>query len=193
MAQQINLYDPSLRPQRPWVTPGRLALAVVLLWAAMAGAAQWLRQDAARWNAVAATNTQQLQALAAQQKMLVAHDDALPALRLQLAQAQQQAQSLRLADDGPPDQGARVLAALAAAGSPDVWITAAQWQASPRQLSLEGGLLRADQLPAYLRRLERQPAFSGQDFSQVQLQPASPNAPPHHRFVLRSQPKESGR
>ena len=86
-----------------------------------------------------------------------------------------------------------MLAALAAAAPGDVWLTQAAWQAEPRQLALDGGLLDPRRLPDYLRRLERQPAFAGQSFAQLQLAPVLPaanaaSAALHHRFRLHSQP-----
>lgn len=193
MAQQLNLYDISLRPQRHLLTPLRLLVAVLLLWVLMALVGQGLRRDAERLRAEAHADAEQMQALIKSQAELAQDDGGLPALRQQVAEARQLVHALRPAEDGPADQSAQVLAALSAAAGPEVWVSALQWQGSPRQLALEGGLLKANQLPAYLRRLERQPVFAGQSFAQVQLQPSGPGLPPHHRFVLRSQPKEGGR
>jgi MSHA biogenesis protein MshI len=195
MAQQLNLFDPSLRPEVQWLTPGRLLVGLLLLLALMAGAAQWLKWDAAHIRAQAQGDEVQLRQLAqAQQQSAVQADAELPRLREQLAEARLITQALRPQDDTPPDQAARVLAALSGAALQGSWIELAQWQSQPRQLALEGGLLQGDLLPAYLRRLEREPAFNGQRFAQVQLQPAeSAGALPYHRFVLRSQPREGGR
>lgn len=193
MAQQLNLYDASLRPQREWLTPLRLLGAAALVLIAQTGVARWLDHDAARWQAQAQADEAQLRQLADALGQVGGSDEGLPRLRAQLAQARQLAQALHGEGDAPADQAARVLAALSAAAGPEVWVSAAQWQAQPRQLALEGGLLKASQLPAYLRRLERQPVFAGQGFAQLQLQPAPSDQAPHHRFVLRSQPKEGGR
>jgi|GEM_PF-4589613 len=193
--QQLNLYDASLRPPRVWLTPLRLLVAAALVLGLMAAAAAWLRLDAQRWQDQAAAQQAELQQLAALAPAAAAASDAaaLPALRQRLAQAQAMAAAQQAG--GPPAMPAEVLAALAAAAPGDVWLTAASWQSEPRQLALEGGLLDPRRLPDYLRRLERQPVFEGQDFAQLQLAPAPALAtgsePAHHRFALRSLPKEA--
>lgn len=188
--QQLNLYDDSLRPPRIWLTPLRLALALALLIGALALAAAWLRRDAAHWQEVAAQQQAELDRLVVLAPM--AADTELPALRDQLARAQAMLQALE--QGGPREQPAEVLAALAAAAPGDVWLTRASWQAAPRGLALEGGLLDPRRLPDYLRRLEAQPAFQGQGFAQLQLEPvAAEQQPEQHRFVLRSQSREARR
>lgn len=196
MAQQLNLFDPSLRPRRSLLTPWRLLAALLLLLVLQAAAGQWLREDAARWRALAAADQARLQQLAA--SMAAAGSASAPsgemdALRREVAEARFLAQALSPEGGAPRSQAVAVFASLAAAAGPEVWIQSAQWQASPRQLSLEGGLLRAEQLPAYLRRLEGQPAFDGQGFAQLQLEPVTQGPLPHHRFALRSEPREATR
>ncbi|MBN8506936.1 MAG: hypothetical protein J0L58_20915 [Burkholderiales bacterium] len=193
MAQQLNLFDASLRPRRSLLTPLRLGAAALLLLALIVAAGQWLRQDAARWRAQAAADQARLQQLAASAVPAPAAAADLDTLRRELSEARFLAQALQQAEDAPREQAAAVLAGLSAAAGAEVWIHSAQWRASPRQLSLEGGLLRAEQLPAYLRRLEGQPAFAGQGFAQLQLEPVAQGVMPHHRFALRSQAREGGR
>lgn len=187
--QHLNLYDQTLRPPKVWLTPLRLLLALALVLVLMALAGAWLRRDAAHWQAEAAARQAELQQLTASVLPPQAADAELPGLRQQLAQARQLAQAM--AAGGPRELPAEVLRALALAAPGDVWITAATWQAEPRQLALEGGLLDPNRLPDYLRRLERQPVFEGQTFAQLQLAPWPDTR--HHRFALRSLAKEGGR
>lgn len=193
MAQQLNLFDASLRPRRSLLTPLRLLAAALALLCLIGLAGHWLRQDAARWRAQSAADQVRLQQLAASAAPAPVAAADLDALRRELHEARFLAQALQQAEDAPREQAAAVLAGLSAAAGSEVWIHAAQWRASPRQLSLEGGLLRAEQLPAYLRRLEGQPAFSGQAFAQLQLEPVVQAPLPHHRFALRSQTREGAR
>jgi Tfp pilus assembly protein PilN len=191
MAQHLNLYDPSLRPPRVWLTPWRVAAALLLLLLLMAGAAHWIRRDAARWQAHADQQQAALRALLALPAAAPGSFDDLPQLREQLARAQM----LALAQGSAQDRAlpANVLRALAQAAPGDVWLTAAQWQMAPRQLALEGALLNPNSLPNYLRRLEQQSVFQGQTFAQLQLSPQQPERPLQQTFVLRSQPKEGNR
>lgn len=203
MAQHLNLFDPSLRPPRQWLTPARLGVALLLLVAGLLLLAQLWRREAVQLQARTQAVQAELQALAAAAPRALAEDPELPRLRGQLAEARALAAALTATPEAAPEQAARVLAALSAAATPGVWISAVQWQAQPRQLALEGGLLQAPQLPPYLRRLEAQPAFHGQSFSQLQLAPPptvpgqtpSPSlaTPSHHVFALRSQDREAGR
>ena len=201
MAQQLNLFDHSLRPQRQWLTPARLVALLLLLVAAMVLLAQLWRREAVQLQARTAAAQAELQALAAAAPRAAAEDPELPRLRSQLAQARALSAALTAHPEAVPEQAAQVLAALSAAATPGVWISAVQWQAQPRQLALEGGLLQAPQLPPYLRRLEAQSAFHGQSFAQLQLAPpplapgqrASEAVLTHHVFALRSQAREAGR
>jgi Tfp pilus assembly protein PilN len=187
--QHLNLYDQTLRPPKVWLTPLRLMLAVAMVLGLMALAGAWLRRDAARWEAEAAAQQAELQKLTATMLPPQAADADLPGLRQQLAQASQLSQAMQAG--GSRTLPAEVLTALALAAPGDVWITAASWQAEPRELALEGGLLDPNRLPDYLRRLERQPAFQGQTFAQLQLAPWPDTR--HHQFALRSRAKEGGR
>lgn len=203
MAQQINLFDQDLRPQRHRLTPGRLLLLLGLLVAGLALLAQVWQRQAAQDRAQALALQRQAQALGAGAQAKPTEDSELPRLRRELAEARALAAALAASPEAAPEQAARVLAALSAATAPGVWLQSVQWQAAPRQLALEGALLQAPQLPAYLRRLEAQPAFRGLGFAQLQLAPppqppgqavgAAGAAPTHSVFALRSQPKETGR
>jgi hypothetical protein len=188
MAQQINLYDAGLRPKRELLTPLRLLLAVGGVLALLAAAGAWLQLDAQRWQ-------RQLDGLQAQQQQITAalkpvefDERALQTLRDELAQAR----ALAAARPTPQQAAApaAVLRALSAAASGELWLQAISWQAEPAELGLEGGVLDAARLPAYLRRLERQPQFEGLQFQQLQLDPVPLHA--HSRFALRSQAKEGG-
>jgi hypothetical protein len=191
MAQQLNLYDTSLRPPRVLLTPLRLGLALVLLWLLLWGVAQWLQRDAQRWQQQAQAHQAQITELGAALAALPASsvEAELVPLRQQLAQAQllTQAQAPAAQRQLP----AEVMQALSQAAPGDVWLQQVSWQLQPRRLDLEGGLLDARRLPDYLRRLERQPALAGLQFGLLQLEPTAAGAPPS--FVLRSQVKEAAR
>lgn len=201
MAQHINLYDPSLRPPRVWITPGRVLLALALVAAAVAAAAWQVRAQAqtasARSQALQAQLQQLAQAAGASQPSdEAAQTQELEALRLRVAGLQALAQAQAAEPDGR-EGAVALLAALAQAAPGDVWLDTVQWQApraqQPASIALEGQMLDPRRLPVYLRRLEAQPALAGQRLAQVQVEPAPvvpgavPAATKPSQFVLRSQ------
>lgn len=206
MAQQLNLYDPSLRPPRVWVTPGRVLLAALLVAAAVAGAAWQVRGQAQAALARSAALQTQLQQLggapSANADEETAQRKEIEALRWRVQALQALAQAQAKEPDGRA-AAAAWLEALAQAAPGDVWLTAMQWQAphggEAATMALEGEMLDPRRLPVYLRRLEAQPALQGQRLAQVQVEPApvvvgreaQPAKPA--QFVLRSQPKANVR
>lgn len=188
MPQQINLYDTSLRPRRELLTPLRLLLAAGAVLAAMAAAGAWLQHDARRWQLQVEGLQAQQQQITAALKPMELDQRALQALRAELTQAR----ALAAAQPTPEQAAApaQALLALSNAAPGELWLQSVSWQAEPRQLSLEGGVLDAARLPAYLRRLERQAAFEGLQFQQLQVEPAPQQT--HARFSLRSSPGREG-
>jgi len=208
MAQHLNLYDPSLRPPRVWVTPGRVLLAVALVVVAV-GAAAWQVRSQAQAAGVRSQALQaQLQQLAQASGAATAPNNEaaetqeLVSLRLRVAGLQALAQAQAAEPDGRQGAAA-LLEALAQAAPGDVWLNAVQWQApraqQPAAIALEGHMLDPRRLPVYLRRLEAQPALAGQRLAQVQVEPAplEPGATPRavvpSQFALRSQAKTNVR
>lgn len=203
MAQHLNLYDPSLRPPRVWVTPGRVLMAVALVVLAV-GAAAWQVRSQAQAAGVRSQALQaQLQQLAQASGATAPADEAaeaqeLASLRLRVAGLQALAQAQAAEPDGRP-AAAALMQALAQAAPGDVWLKAVQWQApkaqEPAAIALEGEMLDPRRLPVYLRRLEAQPALAGQRLAQVLVEPApllpgaAPSAVAPSQFVLRSQAK----
>lgn len=207
MAQHLNLFDVSLRPPRVWITPARVLAAVLLVGAAVAAAAWQVRAQAQAALARSAGLQAQLQQLSAGKAVGDSGEEAaqleeIEALRWRIQGLQAMAQAQEREPDGR-EAAAAWLAALAKAAPGDVWLTAMHWQA-PRggqaaAMALEGEMLDPRQLPVYLRRLEAQPAMQGQRLAQVQVEPApssqggAPQPTKPAQFVLRSQPKASGR
>ncbi len=207
MAQHLNLYDPSLRPPRVWVTPGRVLMAVALVVLAV-GAAAWQVRSQAQAAGVRSQALQaQLQQLAQASGAAAPADDAaetqeLASLRLRVAGLQALAQAQAAEPDGRP-AAAALMQALALAAPGDVWLKSVQWQApqgqQPAAIALEGEMLDPRRLPVYLRRLEAQPALAGQRLAQVQVEPAvplpgaAPSAVTPSQFVLRSQARTNVR
>jgi len=182
--QHLNLFDPSLRPERRWLSLPRLLLLMALLLVLLWGAGQWAGQRARVQLERQAAVEAQVRELAAQApaQQAQAQQQELEQLRLRLAQArllESQLQAL------PPSAAApELLEALARAAGPEVWLTGAHWSAAEPRLELEGRLLDGRQLPAYLRRLELQPAFKGQRFAQLSL--SAPDEGGAQKFQLRS-------
>lgn len=182
--QHLNLYDPSLRPERRLLTlPVALLLLGLLLLAMVLGVALLQRASQQQMLRVGQAESQ-IKVLGAlpQAQVDAAEAAQLQALRERLVQAQAFERQLQTL---PPSEAAlQLLEGLALAAGPDVWLTAARWDAREPALELQGRLLDSRQLPVYLRRLEQQAAFRGQRFSQLSLQPVPEGS--QHQFLLRS-------
>ncbi|MBB5204612.1 hypothetical protein HNQ51_001926 [Inhella inkyongensis] len=196
MAQQLNLFDPSLRPEQRWLRASTALILLVLMALLLWGASLALRQAARSTEQQAATREAELRTLSAALQATPdgAQMQTLEQLRQQLAQAQQWEIQMRTLPAAPAGQ--QVLEALAQASGDEIWLTQMQWQARDAQLSLEGRLMEPKRLPLYLRRLEAQPALRGQSFLRVQLRPAPDSVdaavPGPAHFQLHSSPSLAG-
>jgi Tfp pilus assembly protein PilN len=200
MVQQINLYDPALRPRRErW-------RAVHGLWfvGATLVAAYGLAHGLDAWSARRAQQAGQLTATAAEQRQLLQANGGLgagDALRQRAAElehlraldaAQRRVQGLLDAELGRHAAGyTPYFVALSHQAQPDVWITGLSIDADGDALEIAGGLTDAAALPGYLRALDQEPQFKGRRFAQLSVK-ALPHAPDgsggYTAFVLASQP-----
>ncbi len=213
MAQQINLYDPALRPQRDAFTA-----RASLLWAASAA----LLATAAGWALQLSTPAQTLaphassgQALPASPAVSAAVSAAASAASAPVSAAAAELQRLRdfeahqrrvqaaILDGGLGNRSghAEYLRALARQAQPQVWLTGFSVKPESKALEIEGQTLDASALPAYLRRLNTEERFKGRPFAHLNIRQAatdgtaaaaplsSETAPPAYPlFSLRSLP-----
>ena len=211
MAQQINLYDPALRPQRDAFTA-----QASLLWAL--GAAVLAVAAAAALN-MATPNNAALPTVAAGP---AAPGDAASAPALPLSASATELQRLRdfethqrrvqvaIQDGGLGARNghAEYLRALARQAQPQVWLTGFSIKPETHALEIDGQTLDPSALPAYLRRLNSEERFKGRPFAHLHIrQPATEGAagtavaatesstPTYPQFTLRSLPagKEAAR
>lgn len=176
MVQQLNLYHPSLRPQRQrfdaraalWLTALALLLALAAAWLLQ----QLAQRSEARAQALNARLLQTAQALQAQRGAVQSAPLQAEVQRLQaLEQAQQRlSQTVASGRAGSLEGPAGLLQALARQAQPSVWITGLALNAEDQSLELRGRMTEAAQLPGYLRRLEQEPRFKGRVFAKLQLQ-----------------------
>ncbi len=209
MAQQINLYDPALRPQRDAFTA-----RASLLWAAAAAllaiAAGWALQlstpaqalvlNAASGQALPASPAASAAASAASAPVSAA---AAELQRLRDFEAHQRRVQAAILDGGLGNRSghAEYLRALARQAQPQVWLTGFSVKPESKALEIEGQTLDASALPAYLRRLNTEERFKGRPFAHLNIRHAptdgaaaaaalnSETAPPAYPlFSLRSLP-----
>lgn len=184
MSQQINLYDPSLRPTRELLTLNNLALAcaaVLVVLAVLTTIGVWReKQEFERFQAAEQAlreAQEQLTELATQQG--ARHID--PALEQALADAQRVAadkrEILSLLDRG--DLGERkgffvFLEGLARRGVDGLWLTGFDLDAGGRNLELRGRMMKEALLPDYVRALRQEAVFQGREFLTLDLRRIDP-------------------
>lgn len=205
MAGQINLYDPTLRKKRDWLTLGNLVLGAAVMLVIIIGAGVFARSGLAELRSQAAEGETRLKQLRAQVEALAqnvegqkpdAHlERELVAKRRLLEMRGRVLQGLRqrLTADAPGF--ADFLRGLANLTMPGVWITAFVWDATNNDMEIRGRTTDPALLPEYLRRLNREPAMRGHAFAALNIaegkaQPAASEAPeaqrlpPFHEFTL---------
>lgn len=188
MSQQINLYDPSLRPTRELLTLNNLALAcaaVVVVLALLTTVGVWReKQEFERFQAAEQAlreAQEQLTELATRQG--ARHID--PSLEQALADAQRVAadkrEILSLLDRG--DLGERkgffvFLEGFARRGVDGLWLTGFDLDAGGRNLELRGRMMNEALLPDYVRALRQEAVFQGREFLTLDLRRIDPARAP---------------
>lgn len=188
MTQNINLYDPSLRARRDWLTAGNAAAALGACVLATALAAGWaqhdlntVRQPAA--DAATALKSAQAELLALAQRAGEAKPDARLQAELKLAQTalvqrQSALELLQAGGFGHETGHAGTLSAFARQSIDGLWLTGVALD--HQQVALRGRALSPELIPTYVSRLQREAALQGRAFRALQIdrpvQPADPAA-----------------
>lgn len=184
MSQQINLLDPSLQPQREWLSLAALAgalaaLAVIL--ALAAGLGSWREgREQERFQALDGrlrASQDQLVQLAAEQGRRRAD----PELAARVAEAEA-ALAGKLAVMGVLEKGeagdregfSGYFQALARQVVDGVWLTGVDMAAGGKALQIRGRMLQESLLPAYVERLNQEPAFQGRRFAALEMRRVDP-------------------
>lgn len=214
MTQQINLYDPRLRPSRELATARNLGVAAGVLLLALTASATWLRVGADRQQAELARVQAEVRSeqprLAALQKQL-AEQKVSAALLGEIAATRDavatRSEVLKVLDAGQLGNAtgfSAMMNGFARQTVSDLWLTGFAATRGGEEIEIRGRLLDPARLPAYVQRLSREPVFQGRRFATLQMthgepeaatgqpapgaQPAPPPALPRYvEFVLRSE------
>lgn len=180
MTQQINLLGPQLRRQRRSANRAAVLAPIFLVAVAtgLGGAAFFkhrtkaLREQHAVNDAAIRSEQQQQQRLS-QEVAKLAKD---PALEAEAAQIERRLLAVRL-DLGALKDGvigdtrgfSAFMRALAHQGVEGVWLTGFSVGAAGQDISITGRALRAELVPAYLKRLGQDAYFSGRSFAALDM------------------------
>ena len=191
MTQQLNLLDARFTPQSLRFSARQGALALLLVLAGSALAAQalgWASRSAAR-------ETREIEAsllpLKAQHQALARVDAGSVAAELAQLQALEAGQrrigaALAAGLAGAREGHADYLAALARHASAALWITGFAVSEDGGAIELEGRMSDANVLADYLRSLNAEPRFKGRPFAQLSLKAVDGANGGYTEFSLRS-------
>lgn len=195
MSQQINLFDPRFRPQKPHFSARTMAWAVLAVGAlAILIGEVYAFQNRRLEAALAETEKQAAQFR--ERAAALARDIGGPgrggALADELARVEQQLQirrqlleSLHGGAGGAAEGFSPYLAALARQSVEGVWLTGIDIAGSTGELSLKGRVLEGELVPAYIQRLHREPLFKGRAVQDLQLAAKNDGARRHVEFSLK--------
>ena len=187
MSQQINLFNPIFMRQRHSLSARGMALALLALIAGtiaivlFAGRQlQPLREQASQQEGRLKERQARLQAVAVE----FAPRASDPLLKTELDTKEARLKSLRQAmqmlrqAEGEGGQGfAEYFRALARQSVNGLWLTEVAVQGERREVSMQGRVLQAALVPAYLSRLGGEPVLRGKSFQTLELGPAPAQAP----------------
>lgn len=185
MSQEINLLNPSLLPRRDWLGFEGVAVAVAASLCIVGGLYAWAgaRSDTAQQQ-LATTSTQLKnlqQELQAMQAQLAArkNDPALDREVQRLGFMVRQSRELLRFAEGSSSQGGGDVAAVMRGFSRQitdgVWLTG--FTVGPAGFEIRGRLLDPSLLPAYIRKLNAEPAFRGRRFAALDMHAGAYESP----------------
>lgn len=177
--QQINLYQPILRKQEKvfsakTLLQGNLLVlgGLVLLSAYSLFQTRQLQSQLAEATQQRNERMQRLSSLSAQYPQRVKDETLqkqLEQLRLQLQNSQALLGAVANYEDTPTQGFSSYLAGLAREDMRSLWLTRIDVR-SQHQLALQGSALSAQDVPTFIQRLGKEPAFSGISFQRVEIQ-----------------------
>lgn len=179
MSRQINLFDPSLRPARPFLTLANLALLLVAFAGLLALYAGWAEARARREEAELAQVDARLKALQAQVATLGA--GAAPGrdarLEASIGKAEEELRARqRLLDQvrgghlGNTHGFSDFMGALARQRVEGVWITGLSVGDGGRTFRIQGGVTRPELVSEYIQRLNREDAIRGKSIDDLRME-----------------------
>jgi len=182
MSQQINLFNPIFMRQRHSLGARGMALAVLALVAGTIALTvfadrqlQPLRKQALQQEDRLAERQTRMKTAAVE--FAPRPSDPLLKSELETKEArlkslQQAMQMLRQAEGEGAQGFAEYFRALARQSVNGLWLTEVAVQGERREVSLQGRVLQAALVPAYLSRLGSEPALRGKSFQTLELAPA---------------------
>lgn len=179
MSQQINLFDPRFRRQKPHFSAATLGLAVLAV-AALCGVIRELyaHQNRSLEATLAQTDARvaQLREHSLRLAQEISSQGRSSALADELARLEAQLRLGRgLLGDLQGGASANVegfspyLAALARQTMHGVWLTGVEVGSGSGELVLKGRVLESELVPAYIQRLNREPLFKGRAVRELRL------------------------
>lgn len=178
----INLYTPSLLPQRPLLPAAWLPAVVGLALGCCLLLALWTQGQLAQAQARVQQVRGQLaplQAQVAQARALVAARKADPVLEAEVKRLEQvvshQARAIQVLQER--ERGASMpfstpMEALARQGRPGLWLTRVAW--SPQVIELDGRAQDVNAVPLWLAGLRDEPVLGGRSFQVLDLSRPEP-------------------
>lgn len=218
MTRQINLFNPTLRLRREWLTGATLlaGLAVLAIFlAAYGGALYWQQQRLSEESARASVELQQLQDELAkfnedisQRRLSKEIEGNLARAEAALRGRERVRQALQGGLLGSSEGFSEYLRAMARQSQSGLWLVGLQVADGGRGISLEGRTTNPDQIPGYIRALNTETSLRGRSFEAMNVQligdekPAQAAAatagqaaqgetvklPPYHEFLLAARP-----
>ncbi len=179
MTQYINLLNPALRPRREALSANALAVSLAVVFAALLGLQSFTRQRA---DALEAESKQLSAQSKAEQEALTAAEKAASESKLdaRLATALEEARDeLRKRETamkalsggmvGNTEGFSELFRALARQSMNGLWLTGFTLSGTGADMLLQGRTLSAELVPAYIRRLNAEPAFQGRSFASLSI------------------------
>lgn len=205
MLRNINLYDARFLKKRDWLagrTVALLALAAVFLVTLGAGGVRWsLAQQELQARMVgeqllrARASFADLARLLSSRKPDQALLDEIAALRRDTELTRETEKALQEMANGDQQVNlGEMLRVLARANVEGMWLTGLTVADGGRDLEIRGRVLDQLLLPAYLRRLEGEPAFRGRRFAALEMRGMQWEPPGEHAATVnRPERQESKR
>lgn len=188
MSQQINLYEPRLRPRHELATGRNVGVVTLLLVVLMTALAVWTGTGAARRESEAAALQKQLvgeqERLAATVKVLAERKVSpalaaeLDAAKAQLAARQEVTAVLDSGRFGNTEGFAAVMTGFARQTRADLWLTGFRVTMGGDEIEIRGRALDPATLPLYMQSLSGEPVFQGRRFAALEMQDVEPEEVP---------------
>lgn len=186
MTQYINLLNPALRPRREALSANTLAAVLVAVFIAIAGMHVFFKQRAdalqAEAKQLSAQSQAEQEALAAAEKAAAASKPdaqlaaALEAARTELRVREAAMKALAGGALGNTEGFSELFRALARQSMNGLWLTGFTLSGAGEDMLIQGRTLNAELVPAYIRRLNAEPAFQGRSFASLKIEQV-PEAP----------------